>query len=258
MRTWFFLALCIAVSFELGCGAAIQQVSKRAAQGAVEGAKRGARAAAGPLSTEQLGRQMVRGTLGELSQEEQLDELGRVVHRSVAKALEAATQPRGPSAVRRAGGEARRAGSEANGATGPGDPSDRSAVGLLAAQTAQAFSEGIARELGESGGGPLAVSISGAAERIAGAALRGADDAMPGPFPECRGEGRTACVQRRLEELSRVVSAGVARGVWDGFKLGFLAVAFGLGVVVAVAVACAIAVLRAHRTPPGGAARVTP
>lgn len=87
-------------------------------------------------------------------------------------------------------------------------------------------------------------AVAATTELISASAVRGARQEIGGLFPECRGSDRDRCVERRLGDLSRAVSSGVAEGMRELFAIPLLL----LGFVCGIATALALSWIRAARS----------
>lgn len=119
---------------------------------------------------------------------------------------------------------------------------DRAAVGQIANLAAANAIDAFARELGADGA--LRGNMSLATRELSASAIAGARDELRGLVPSCPGD-EPNCVERRLVELSRQVSRGIARGVADELRLGVLVLAFLGGVTITLIV---LAFMRLGRT----------
>ncbi len=116
-------------------------------------------------------------------------------------------------------------------------------------------SEELMEELGPTGSGPLAVSLSTASRRVYAAAARGLvgggvdglRSEIGGLAPECAGPNRAACleqrVQRTLQETARTTAAAFSQGVRDSIGWQLVLVAFALGAAGGVLASWLLSVL---------------
>jgi hypothetical protein len=134
----------------------------------------------------------------------------------------------------------------------------RQVVAEASAQAAQTLTETISRslteQLGLDGAGPLGTSLQAIARSTATSATDGALHAFA---PACAA-GDTACVDRRVGELSRQAAIGFMRGVRDQVGLLLLGLAFLAGLATALGVTLALAILRARRISEQAALRIPP
>src|SRR5690606_7557527 len=76
-----------------------------------------------------------------------------------------------------------------------------------------------------------------AVEQLSAAAVRGVTGELGTLFPACEGPGRDLCVDQRVQELSRAVSAGVTDSIRDALAIPVLLLTFGLGAISALLLA---------------------
>ena len=167
----------------------------------------------------------VKGALSELDRPERRAELGRVIDTAVGSMLQAA----GASA----------SGAEAWGGGPP--PAARSSVGALGDQFSTGLAQGFGRqlrlELGESGNGELARSVSGLVERASGAAVSGAMNRMSTADLGVASTG----LDQRVYDLSRSAASGFSDGIARSLRIPMLAAAFAFGLATGLVL---VAVLR--------------
>lgn len=96
--------------------------------------------------------------------------------------------------------------------------------------------------------GALRGSMISAAREISAASVAGAREELRGMFPACPTD-EPNCVERRIVDISRSVSRGVAKGVFDAFHLGALALAFIGGVLITLLAVAVVRVVRPAHGP---------
>lgn len=210
--------IAVAVLVLAACNGLIEQKSGQATTGALQAVREEAAdidaTVAGPLA-ERSARGVVSGALSQLGSDEQQAQLHQLIASSAAAAV---------------GGIAAQ---------------DRDALGQLANVAATNAIAAFAREL-ESGS--LRGSILSTARELSASSIAGARDELRGMFPACP-TGEPSCVENRIVELSRSVSRGVAKGVFDAFQLGALGLAFLGGVLITLLAIVVVRVVRpAHGT----------
>ncbi|TKD12055.1 hypothetical protein [Polyangium fumosum] len=118
-------------------------------------------------------------------------------------------------------------------------------VELIAGQAARAFSQGISADLGRTGQGPLATSLSATTEQMAASMARGVRGELGAFFPACEGEDAAKCLDLSVERVSRASAAGVAAGIRESLGVWPLVLAYGVGVFSTLVLAWAWATYRA-------------
>jgi hypothetical protein len=209
------IALAIAVATQPGCG-----IAERAGRGATEGALQ---TLAGKVPdrdrikhlTEGIKRRVVTGALDELGQPEQLEDLQRIAAAMASGTVSGALRASGTLPVE-----------------------------AVTEQAARAFSRQMLAELGPTGDGPLATSVSATMEQVSASMARGVRGELAPLFPECSGADASGCLDRAVERVSRASSAGVAAGIRESLGGWPLALAFGAGALAALALAWAWEVYR--------------
>jgi hypothetical protein len=227
------IAAAVALASQTGCGFA-----QRAGKGAAEGVlgTLGRKLSDG----EGLGRvkgRVLGGTMRELSQPEQLDDIQRIAAAVAAGTVSGASRAASGAmdALALPGGRGGRGAQEAT------------PVEAIAEQASRAFSRQVVADRGPAGDGALATSLSAMTERMAGAMARGAQGDLAPLFPECRGADASGCLDRTVERLSRASSAGVAAGIRESLGVWPFVFAFGGGALSTLALAWAWGIYRARR-----------
>jgi hypothetical protein len=73
-----------------------------------------------------------------------------------------------------------------------------------------------------------------AVEQLSAAAVRGVRDELGPLLPDCQGPDRERCVDQRVQQLSRAVSAGVTESIRGALAIPVLLLTFGLGALSAL------------------------
>lgn len=197
------------------CRLFVEPAGERAARGAITAVEE-------RVPEGQAGRQLARnsaiGFLDGLTQPEQLQQLRRAMAVASAGFIEGAATPAAdPYACRRT---PRPHWSRVQLRLCAGAPSQPDTpIQDLAEQAAEAFVNTFTRklvaQLGKSGQGPLADSVTATAERVSAATAKGVRSELGNLFPECRGPDRPQCIERRLQALGKAASSGVAAGLTE-------------------------------------------
>lgn len=117
-----------------------------------------------------------------------------------------------------------------------------SASGDAASAFQSALVQGLTRDLGPEGQGPLARSLAASVGTAAAAAT---DHALSRVLAEC-GPGEQQCLDRRVSEISEQAAAGLVRGLSRSIGVGIWVVAFLAGAAFATIVMAVIALVRRH------------
>lgn len=243
------IALALFLVAQPGCG-----VAQRAGKGAAEGALGAVARKMGDHEgikqmTEGVKRRVVGGAVDELSLPEQLKRLQQIAAAMAEGTVSGVSRASMMAALERAGERGRQ---EVPGAT---------LVEAITEQAARAFSRQLVTELGPTGAGPLTTSLSAMTEQTTASIARGARGELAPLFPECRSADASQCLDRAIERVSRVSSAGLAAGLRDSLGVWPLVPAFVAGALVTLALAWARGIHRArpvrraarfHRHRPAG------
>ncbi len=119
---------------------------------------------------------------------------------------------------------------------------DQAALGRLADLAAANAIAALSREL--EADGPLRANLNSATRQLSASAIAGARDQLRDLVPSCA-QNDPNCIERRIVELSRSVSRGVAKGVFDELELGALGLAFLGGVILTLVVMAFVRIARA-------------
>jgi len=211
----------------LGCSGIARQIGESGAEGVLTATQEQAKEK-GPEPAEPLTKGLIEG----LSGPQQLRQIGDVSEAAVAGGLRAATES----------------------SPGVGGRVETAPIELVSAQAARAFAAAFSQELvlqlGTQGEGPLAQSLAATGREMSASAMAGASDELGALFPECVGSERARCIERRLADLSRAASTGVAEGFWDGVGLRPLVIGLVMGFALAVLVGLGLSAVRTHGPQP--------
>jgi hypothetical protein len=200
------------------CNGLLEQKSGQATTGALQALREEAQNidpnVVGPIA-ERNARGFVAGTLSQLGSEEQEAQLRELVAAAAAAAV---------------GGIAAQ---------------DREALGQIANVAAANAIAAFAREL-ESGS--LRGSMISTARELSASSIAGARDELRGMLPTCPTDDPN-CIESRIVDISRSVSRGVAKGVYDAFELGVLGLAFLAGVLITLLALAVVRVVRPAHGP---------
>jgi hypothetical protein len=237
---WLVPAVAL-VATQPGCGGLARNAAKSATEGVVGklAGKVGDREGIKQL-TEGVSRRTVGGVVNLLGEPEQLADMQRI-----AAALAAGTVSGASGAALGAHGRVDRAGERGSREVHRATP-----VEAVAQQAVGAFSGAMIDELGRTGDGPLADSLSATTAQVAGAMARGARGELAPLFPECQGADAAGCLDRAVERVSRATSAGVVAGIREALGVWLLALAFGGGAFLALALVWARGVYRTRGPAP--------
>ncbi|HLK91947.1 MAG TPA: hypothetical protein VKZ18_18790 [Polyangia bacterium] len=224
-RARSYLSLAVALlSFAPGCA---HRAGQQAAQGALAELQQQQANRTGPPPSKIIAQNTIDGVMTALDTPEQQARIERLVSLAVAAATKTAVEDLSTQLA----------------------SATRTMVDGMSAQVAAATrtmiagaSDQLMQELGPTGSGPLAVSLSNASQRMSasaagglvGGVVDGAEAELAGLAPECRGPNRAACLQQRLQqallETTQTAAAAFSKGVRDSIGWQLLLVAFALGV----------------------------
>ena len=214
--------LCVLVLVGLSCG---HQIGRNTLSGATSKLQEGQEATENDPN-KQIARiaaeRAIEGAVEALNAPEQRAKINQVVSDAVAKAVASALRtatevPRGENA-------------------GLAGERGVSPVALLMAQAARAAIEdavrGLIRDLGGNGEGPLAESLASTGKNLSASVVGGAVDKLADTFPGCRGPDALACIDRKIQEMSRSAASGFSSGVRESIGWPLLIVAGLIGLVL--------------------------
>jgi hypothetical protein len=229
----------------LGGCAAPKQMAKGATEGALEEVKEQSqqRPDGGPPATEELARNIVKGTAFQLDKPETREQFGRIIETATRSAVQGAlgefTNSRGGWGDSGQGfhmGPPSSSPTSTRPAMGPLGPIGP--LGMLGGKMAEGFTLGMSRqlqiELGPNGEGPLGQTLTGVMRQATQAAISGATHELAPA--DCAGLDGRECADRRVRDLSRSAAKGFVDGLGSALQIPLLVGAFLAGVVGALIV----------------------
>jgi hypothetical protein len=220
--------------------AALAGCAHQAGKGAAKGALNEVREQAqhpeeGPPPLEIGSKNMVRGALTELDTPERQAQLARIAGAMTRGFLSSAAGNQNP-AFGWGGGPANAP--QPSVSPSPSLSPGAFPIATLGGRLSEGFTLGMSKqlqaELGPSGDGPLAKSLTAMTEQMSGAAANGLARGLTPELGDCDGADRAQCTERRVQQLSRSAAVGFAQGLGAALSIPLLVVGFVSGLLVAL------------------------
>ncbi len=209
------LIVAVACVLTAACSSMFREAGKGIATGMVQGSQtevKGAGQTEPGTVAEHMARDVVGGSLGEMSTAERIAELQLVANAAAAAALR---------------GMANATASE-----------HQSAIELVTNDVITGAMRAMTREL-DAGG--FVKSMDTTTQHVTGAMIRGVRNEMRDMFPECRGkEARENCLENRIIAISRAASTGMREALTGVIAVPMLGLSFIVGAIAAALITWAV------------------